>query len=88
MADAQTAARMADFDSKMPQISGGNAPLLNVLMGAMYNARSQASGPVNFGTVNTLTDITSQPWAKSYAGQIEAAFAATNQPGGSYSVSV
>jgi hypothetical protein len=86
MADAQTAARMADIDSKMPQVSGGNAPLLNVLMGAMYNAR--ASGAVDFGTVNNLTDITSQPWAKDYAGQIEAAFAATNQPGGSYSVSV
>jgi hypothetical protein len=86
MADAQTAARMADIDSRMPQVSGGNAPLLNVLMGAMYNARSQ--GAVNFGTVNDLTDITSQPWAQSYASQIEAAFAATNQPGGSYSVSV
>ena len=88
MADAQTAARMTDIDSKMPQISGGNSPLLNMLMGAMYNVRSQASGAVNFGTVNNLADITSQPWAKSYASQIEAAFAATNQPGGSYSVSV
>ena len=57
-------------------------------MGAMYNVRSQVSGSVSFGTVNSLSDITSQPWAQSYASQIESAFAASYQPGGSYSVSV
>jgi len=87
MADVQTAARMADINSKMPQISG-TSPFLNTLMGAMYNVRSQVSGPVDFGTVNNLSDITSQPWARSYAGQIEQAFAASYQPGGSFSVSV
>ena len=87
MADAQTAARMADIDSKMPQ-SSTSSPLLSTLMGAMYNVRSQVSGSVSFGTVNSLSDITSQPWAKSYASQIESAFAASYQPGGSYSVSV
>jgi hypothetical protein len=87
MADVQTSARMADINSKMPQISGAS-PLLNTLMGAMYNVRSQVSGPVDFGTVNSLADITSQPWARSYASQIEQAFAASYQPGGSFNVSV
>ena len=31
MADAQTGARMADMDARMPQASGGNASLLNVM---------------------------------------------------------
>jgi hypothetical protein len=88
MADAQTAARMADINSKMPQISGGVSPLLNTLMGAMYNVRNQTPGTVDFGTVNSLSDITSQPWARNYASQIEQAFAAGYQPGGSISVSV
>jgi hypothetical protein len=88
MADAQTAARMADIDSRIPQPSGGSSSLLNVLMGAMYTTRSQSSTPVSFGTVNSLSDITSQPWASNYASQIESAFAASYQPGGSYSVSV
>jgi hypothetical protein len=87
MADVQTSARMADINSKMPQISGAS-PLLSTLMGAMYNVRSQVSGPVDFGTVNSLSDITSQPWARNYASQIEQAFAASYQPGGSFSVSV
>jgi hypothetical protein len=88
MADTQTAGRMADIDSKMPPASGGSSALLNVLMGAMYNTRSQTSDPVSFGTVGSLADITSQPWAKGYASQIESAFAASYQPGGSFSVSV
>lgn len=88
MADAQTSARMADINSRMPQPSGGPSPLLNVLMGAMYNTRTQSSTPVSFGTVNSLSDITSQPWASSYASQIESAFAASYQPGGSFSVSI
>ena len=88
MADAQTGARMADMDARMPQASGGNASLLNVMMGAMYNTRSQASGQVTFPSVNSLSDITSQSWAQSYAGQIESAFASSYSPGTSYSVSV
>jgi hypothetical protein len=87
MADAQSAARMADIDSRMPQASS-NSPLVNTLMGAMYNVRSQISSPISFGSVNSLSDITSQPWAKSYSSQIESAFAATYQPGGSYSATV
>ena len=88
MADAQTAARMADINSRMPAISGGTSPLLSTLMGAMYNVRNQSPTPVDFGTVNSLSDITSQPWAQGYASQIEQAFAASYQPGGSISVSV
>jgi hypothetical protein len=88
MADAQTSARMADINSRMPQPSGGSQSLVNVLMGAMYNTRNQSSTPVSFGTVNSLSDITSQPWAASYASQIESAFAASYQPGGSFSASV
>lgn len=88
MADAQTSARMADINSRMPQPSGGSQPLLNVLMGAMYNTRSQSATPMSFGTVNSLSDITSQPWASSYASQIESAFAASYKPGGSFSASV
>lgn len=88
MADAQTAARMADINARMPQVSGGISPLLSTLMGAMYNVRSQSSTAVNFGSVNSLADITSQSWAKSYSSQIESAFSATYQPGGSFSASV
>lgn len=87
MANAQTGARMADIDSRLPQ-SSTSSPLLSTLMGAMYNVRSQSSSPVDFGTVSSLSDITTQSWAKSYASQIESAFAASYQPGGSYSVSV
>jgi hypothetical protein len=57
-------------------------------MGAMYNVRSQMAGPVNFGSVNSLADITAQPWARNYSSQIESAFASTYRPGGSYSVSI
>jgi hypothetical protein len=88
MADAQTAARMADIDARMPQPSGGNSSMLNVMMGAMYNTRSQSSGPVSFPSVSSLADITSQPWAQSYATQIESAFAASYSPGTSYNVSI
>ena len=88
MADAQTAARMADIDARMPQPSGGNSSVLNVMMGAMYSTRSQASSPVSFPSVSSLADITSQPWAQSYATQIESAFAASYSPGTSYNVSI
>ena len=88
MADAQTGARMADMDARMPQASGGNASLLNVMMSAMYNTRSQSSSQVIFPSVNSLSEITSQPWAQGYAGQIESAFAASYSPGTSFNVSI
>jgi hypothetical protein len=88
MADAQTAARMTDLDARMPQASGGNPSLLNVMMGAMYSTRSQASGPVTFPSVNSLAEITSQPWAQRFSPQIESAFAANYSPGTSYNVSI
>jgi hypothetical protein len=88
MADAQTGARMADMDARMPQASGGNASLLNVMMSAMYNTRSQSSSPVTFPSVNSLSEITSQSWAQNYAAQIQSAFASSYSPGTSYSASV
>jgi len=87
MADAQTAARMADINAHMPPMSS-SSPLLSTLLGAMYSVRSQSAGAVNFGSVNSLADITSQAWARPFKSQIESSFAAVYTAGGSLSVSV
>lgn len=87
MADAQTAARMADINARMPPMSG-SSPLLSTLLGAMYSVRSQSAGTVNFGSVNSLADITSQAWARPFKSQIESSFAAGYTAGGSLSLSV
>ena len=88
MADAKTSANMINIDSKMPALSSSSSSsLVNVLMGAMSNAQSQASSTINFGTVSNIGQITSQSWAQDYASQIEAAFAATYTPGTSINLS-
>jgi len=79
MADAQTAARMADINAHMPPMSN-SSPLLSTLLGAMYSVRSQSSGAVNFGSVNSLADITSQAWARPFKSQIESSFVSSTPP--------
>lgn len=88
LAAAKTNANMLDFDSRMPQMdSSTSSPLVSVLMGAMNNAQTLAGATVDFGSVDSLSQITSQSWAKDYASQIESAFAATYNPGTSINLS-
>ena len=88
LAAAKTNANMIDFDSRMPQTDSSTAsPLVSVLMGAMNNAQTQAGATVNFGSVDSLSQITAQPWARDYASQIESAFAASYNPGTSINLS-
>jgi hypothetical protein len=88
LAAAKTNANMIDFDSRMPQTdSSTSSPLVSVLMGAMNNAQTQAGATVDFGSVDSLSQITSQSWARDYASQIESAFAASYNPGTSINLS-
>jgi len=53
----------------------------------MRNAQSQSSTTPNFGTVDNISQITSQSWANDYSSQIESAFAASYRPGVSINLS-
>ena len=88
-------AATADCNRAFRSESGRHASSSNTCNRATYmderrvmrNAQSQSSTTPNFGTVDNISQITSQSWANDYSSQIESAFAASYRPGVSINLS-
>lgn len=87
IANAQVSySETATTEGKTPTKLTSTNPLVQVLIAAETAAQGNSSTDRTIGSLNSIADIKSQPWAKGFESQIDSAYASYYKSGSSLNI--